>query len=112
MSSFSAWLTIKGLGQQGKRPEYEYEIPLEDANELLGLCMGAVIEKKRYRLDVQGHVWEVDEFGGENKGLIIAEVELGSIDEPVAIPEWVQMEVTDDPRYLNSSLVTRPFLSW
>ena len=108
-----AFLTIKALEQGAVRSEYEYEIPLPDAVSLLDeLCEYPLIEKKRYKINYEGLVWEVDEFFGENEGLIIAEVELSDENQVIAIPDWVGEEVTDDPRYLNANLVKNPYKSW
>lgn len=106
-------LTIKGLTVNLARPEYEYPIPVEDANELLDtLCLKPIIEKTRYTIEYAGLLWEVDEFEGENAGLIIAEVELTAADQRILLPDWVGKEVTDDPRYYNASLITHPFATW
>ena len=107
-----AYLTIKGMAVGPTRPEFEYEIPYEDAKELLTLCEKPLIEKDRYRLEEGGVVWEIDEFFGENLGLIIAEVELESEGQPFPKPEWVGEEVTGDPRYFNSNLVKKPYTKW
>jgi len=107
-----AYLTIKGMAVGATRPEYEYEIPYEDAKELLNLCETPLIEKDRYRVEEGGVVWEIDEFFGENQGLIIAEVELESEDQPFTKPVWVGEEVTGDPRYFNSNLVKKPYTKW
>jgi len=107
------YLTIKGKAVALVRPEYEYEIPFQDAHELLDhLCQRPLIEKIRHRIPVDAVVWEIDEFLGENMGLVVAEVELTSADQPFTKPAWLGEEVTDDPRYLNASLVTRPFTRW
>lgn len=107
------YLTIKGLSRGAARAEYEYEIPLGEANEMLdSLCHRPLIEKKRYRIPAGDLVWEVDEFEGENAGLIVAEVELKSADQPVDLPPWAGQEVTDDPRYYNASLVRNPYGRW
>lgn len=107
------YLTIKGKAVELARPEYEYEIPVADAHELLNqLCQRPLIEKIRHRLPIDDVVWEIDEFLGENAGLVVAEVELTSADQPFAKPAWLGEEVTDDPRYLNASLVTLPFTHW
>jgi CYTH domain-containing protein len=107
------WLTIKGETSGVSRAEYEYPIPLAHANELLDtLCIKPVIEKTRYRIEHRGLVWEVDEFEGENAGLVIAEVELESEGQAIERPEWVGEEVTGDPRYYNVSLVSKPWSSW
>lgn len=108
-----AYLTIKGQAQGVTRLEYEYPIPLAEAQELLEhLCMKPLIEKTRYRIEFRGRLWEVDEFAGENQGLVVAEVELESPDQPLELPDWVGEEVTHDPRYLNASLVEHPFSRW
>ncbi len=108
-----AYLTIKGQTQGMTRLEYEYPLPLADAQELLEqLCLRPLIEKTRYRTCYRGRVWEVDEFAGENQGLVVAEVELESPDQPLELPDWVGEEVTHDPRYLNANLVEHPFSRW
>lgn len=107
------YLTIKGKSSGAARLEYEYEIPAADANELLDLlCQRPLIEKVRYKIAFAGMTWEVDEFEGENAGLLIAEVELQSEDQSVELPPWVGDEVTGDRRYYNASLIARPFSSW
>lgn len=108
-----AFLTIKGTAAGAVRPEYEYRIPLSDAMEMLDeLCEKPLIEKIRYRVPVGSHVWEVDVFGGDNEGLVVAEVELSRPDERIDIPVWAGREVTGDPRYYNANLVRRPFTTW
>ena len=95
------------------RPEYEYAIPLEDANEMLDtLCLKPIIEKVRYSIEHDGLLWEVDEFEGENAGLVIAEVELARADQTILLPDWIGEEVTDDARYYNASLIANPFAKW
>lgn len=107
------FLTIKGLSQGVSRTEYEYEIPAADANAMLDtLCHRPLIEKTRYRLPAGELVWEIDEFAGDNAGLIVAEVELTSADQPVQPPGWVGREVTDDPRYYNANLARTPYCTW
>jgi adenylate cyclase len=107
------FLTIKGASQGYSRAEYEYNIPAADALEMLRqLCQQPLIEKMRYKIPVQGLVWEVDEFAGENQGLIMAEVELQSPDQEVVLPSWIGKEVTGDPRYYNASLAKFPFKDW
>jgi adenylate cyclase len=107
------YLTIKGKSSGAARLEYEYEIPAADANELLDLlCQRPLIEKVRYKITFAGMTWEVDEFEGENAGLLIAEVELQSEDQRVELPPWVGEEVTGDRRYYNASLIAQPFSSW
>lgn len=108
-----AFLTIKSGGAAVARLEFEYEVPLADANVLLDtLCRRPLIEKTRYEVDVEGVLWVVDVFSGENTGLIVAEVELASEDQVVAPPPWTGAEVTQEPRYLNAALSERPFSAW
>jgi adenylate cyclase len=107
------FLTIKGITVGASRPEYEYEIPLKDANEMLDqLCERPLIEKTRYRISHAGLVWEVDQFGGDNRGLVTVEVELKDEHQTVTLPDWVGEEVTGDPRYFNANLVAKPFTQW
>lgn len=112
ISGQRALLTVKGPSHGLSRPEFEYEIPLPDGFELLGLCEGPLIEKIRYRVLVEGLVWEIDEFSGDNEGLIVAEVELASEDQSVPLPPWIGSEVSEDSRYTNSSLSLHPFKEW
>lgn len=107
-----AWLTIKGETVGMARPEFEYPIPLTDAGELLALCQQPLIEKVRYRIEHAGQVWEVDEFAGDNAGLVLAEIELLSADQSLELPDWVGEEVTQDPRYYNASLQMTPYRLW
>ena len=107
-----AVLTIKGASEGATRLEFEYNIPLKDARELLDLCEGPLIEKTRYKINYRGLVWEVDEFHGENEGLVVAECELRSEDQVIEKPTWVGKEVTADPRYYNANLVAHPFTLW
>ncbi len=106
-------LTIKGLTVGAARLEYEYEIPLAEANELLDeLCEKPIIEKSRRKIEFDDLIWEIDEFFGVNAGLIVAEVELDDEDQSFAKPSWVAQEVTDDPRYYNANLVREPYCQW
>jgi adenylate cyclase len=107
-----AYLTIKGVSVGASRAEFEYEIPMADAQELLRLCEGPIIEKKRHIVVHDGMRWEIDEFFGDNDGLVVAEIELENADQDVALPEWVGKEVTEDPRYFNSSLARTPYKAW
>ena len=108
-----AFLTVKGPNSGITRAEFEYEIPLEDARAMLeALAEKPLIEKTRYKIAMGGHVWEVDEFEGENAGLIVAEIELGSENEAFEKPEWIGEEVSGDPRYYNSSLIAHPYRTW
>ena len=107
-----AYLTIKGIAVGASRLEFEYEVPLKDAAELLEICEKPLIEKRRYRVLEGGLIWEVDEFFGENEGLIVAEVELESEDQAFHKPDWIGEEVTGDPRYFNSNLIRNPYTNW
>lgn len=106
-------LTIKGKTRGISRAEYEYQIPAGEAAQLLAtLCLQPLIEKIRYPVEHAGLIWEIDEFSGENHGLIIAEVELESAEEILELPDWIGQEVSDDPRYYNANLVQHPFCRW
>ena len=102
-------LTVKGPTEGMRRLEFEYQIPLQDAKELMKLCPKPPVEKYRTRVPHGGVVWEVDEFVGSNRGLVIAEVELESEQQELTFPDWVGEEVTGDPRYYNSNLARNPF---
>lgn len=107
------YLTVKGITVGATRVEYEYEIPAGECDAMLdGLAEKPIIEKKRYKIGFGGLTWEVDEFFGENAGLIVAEVELASEDQAFDKPSWAGREVTGDPRYFNSNLIAHPFSSW
>lgn len=107
------FLTIKGISVGATRLEYEYEIPFEEADELLNeLCEKPLIEKNRYKVNIGEHTWEIDEFFGENEGLVVAEIELESEKQEFIKPQWVGEEVTGDPRYFNSNLIKNPFRHW
>jgi len=107
------FMTIKGITKGATRLEYEYEIPVKDANELLdALCEQPIIDKVRYKIPMGEFVWEIDEFHGENEGLVVAEVELTSEDQEYPKPPWIGDEVTGDPRYYNSNLIENPFINW
>lgn len=108
-----ATLNFKGLTIGRQRSEYEYAIPLADAREMIAAyCGGRLIEKRRHLVDYAGHRWEIDEFGGANAGLTVAELELARPDEAFAPPPWLGREVTDEPRYYNIALVQRPYGEW
>ena len=107
-----AFLTIKGESVGARRAEFEYPIPLWDARELLTLCEQPLVEKKRRKILHEGFIWEVDEFLGENLGLVVAEIELPAEDTSFERPEWVGEEVTEDARYFNSKLSRTPFSRW
>lgn len=109
----TAFLTIKGKAKGLTRPEFEYEIPVADAQDLLdNLCEKPLIEKTRRKISFRGNVWEVDEFFGENAGLVIAEVELETENQSFEKPEWIAREVTGDKRYYNANLIANPFRNW
>lgn len=109
----AAKLTIKGKNEGLARAEFEYPIPLDDANAMLdSLCAKPLIEKTRYCRTEHGLVWEIDVFEGENEGLIVAEVELEREDQQVNLPDWVGQEVSGDPRYYNVNLVSNPYRGW
>jgi CYTH domain-containing protein len=109
----SGFITIKGETQGATRREFEYAIPRADALELLAhLCEPPLIEKRRYAIDYAGKRWIIDEFFGDNAGLIVAEIELQSEDEPLELPDWIGSEVTYDPRYFNANLCVHPFSAW
>ncbi|MDH5857306.1 CYTH domain-containing protein [Lampropedia aestuarii] len=107
-----AFLTIKGITQGATRQEFEYPIPVADAQSLLALCGAGVIDKYRHRFVHAGKTWEVDAFLGDNQGLVVAEIELASEDEVFDKPDWLGEEVTHDARYYNANLSTLPFVHW
>lgn len=107
------YLTLKGPAVGISRSEFEYSIPAADAQAILQeLCSGPIIEKYRYRIPWDGLVWEIDEFLGENQGLVLAEIELTAEEQTIRLPDWIATEVTGDVRYYNSNLVNHPFQSW
>jgi len=106
------FLTIKGLSVGATRPEFEYKIPKNDAVRLLENFAVAGLTKVRYYINYKNKVWEVDEFAGENSGLIIAEIELSSENEQYEIPEWIEKEVTGEAKYYNSNLSKNPYKNW
>jgi len=110
----TGYLTIKGIVSASgtSRYEWEKEIPAEEAYELLKICEPGVIDKTRYEVKSGIHTFEVDEFYGENLGLVVAEVELTREDEPIVKPAWLGPEVTGDPRYYNSMLIKTPYTKW
>ena len=108
-----AFLTIKGKSHGISRLEFEYPIPLQDAQVMLtNLCQEVIVEKTRYLIVHKGHTWELDIFEGTNKGLILAEIELTSEDETFTQPSWVTQNVTEDNRYANSNLIHNPYSLW
>ncbi len=107
------YITIKGPSSGISRPEFEYDIPFEEAHEIINnLCEKPIIEKYRYKVIHDGLMWEVDEFIGDNEGLTIAEIELSLENQEISFPKWLGEEVTHDRRYYNSSLVKKPYKSW
>lgn len=108
-----AKLTIKGITTGVTRAEFEYTLPMEDAAILLDhLCEQPLIDKHRHKEVHGGRTWEIDVFHGENEGLVVAEVELGSEDEAITLPPWAAKEVSSDPRYFNSNLLKHPYRNW
>lgn len=108
-----AYLTIKGSITGITRLEFEYEIPAEDANQILDeLCIKPLIEKIRYDINIGGFNWEIDQFLGENAGLVVAEIELEDENQEFTKPEWIGKEVSDDFRYRNAYLVNNPYRNW
>ncbi len=106
-------LNIKSMTLGIRRQEYEYEIPIADAKEMLDtLSVGPVIEKTRYFVEHKGHTWEIDVFAGDNEGLIVAEIELSSEHELFSVPEWVGADVSHEERYYNVCLVNNPYKDW
>ena len=108
----SGFITIKGKSTGASRLEFEYEIPIEDAIELINKFCSNLIEKTRHIVIHDDNTWEVDEFKGLNEGLIVAEIELTSEDEKYSIPNWIDKNVTEDLRYANSNLTIKPFTTW
>lgn len=107
-----SFLTIKGISKGFSRQEFEYAIPLTDAESLLQMCEGPLIEKTRYFIQQGEQLWEIDEFFGDNEGLILAEAELEAENHQLEIPDWIGEEVSHDKRYFNSNLAFYPFPDW
>lgn len=108
-----AWINIKSATLGTQRQEYEYLIPVSDANEMLDtLCDKPLIEKTRHFVTYEGYLWEIDEFANENQGLIVAEVELSSVGELFSKPAWLGLEVSEDVRYYNNMLAKQPYSTW
>jgi adenylate cyclase len=108
----AAWLTVKGASAGATRAEFEYPIPVADALEMLALCDGPLIRKTRRVVVHAGATWEIDEFEGDNAGLVVAEIELASEDTAFEPPPWLGAEVTHDARYFNSNLAAEPYSTW
>jgi len=107
-----AFLNIKSREAGPRRQEFELPLPVEDAQALLKLCVGGLVEKRRHLVRHGGHLWEVDEFRGDNAGLVVAEIELSSVDEAFSRPAWLGDEVTEEARYYNLALAAHPFSRW
>lgn len=108
-----AWLTIKGKSEGAVRAEFEFPLPVDEGEEILGtLCLHPLIEKTRYTVEYGGKTWEIDVFAGANAGLVVAEVELDDAGEEVDLPSWAGDEVTEDGRYSNAALVLHPWPQW
>ena len=108
----TAALNLKSRELGSMRQEFDYPIPLADAEALLALCVGGLIDKTRHYVTIGAHLWEVDEFHGDNAGLVVAEIELGAVDEAFERPAWLGAEVTGHARYYNLALAERPFAHW
>lgn len=107
------YLTLKGKTKGSTRSEFEYPIPVADAQEMLDtLCDRPLIEKIRYKIEIHGLCWEVDQFLGDNEGLLLAEVELETEAQTISLPSWIAQEVTNDLRYYNVNLVQNPYKNW
>ena len=107
-----AYLNLKSRELGHTRQEFDYPIPVADARALLALCVGGLIDKRRHLVRHGGHLWEVDEFLGDNAGLVVAEIELDDAGEAFERPDWLGVEVTDDARYYNLALASRPYRDW
>jgi len=113
LSGDQGFLTIKGATCNASRKEFEYPVPKQDAREMLLLfCKEPLIEKIRYQIQFKGFEWVIDEFSGDNQGLVVAEIELDSIDQPFEKPDWIGKEVTHEPKYFNSNLIEKPYSTW
>lgn len=110
----AAWITLKGSTTGISRAEFEYPLPVDDAREMLKIfpIAGMVLRKTRYAFTVGEQLWEADIFEGENKGLMVAEIELDHPEQAIMLPAWIEKEVSDDPRYFNSNLAIHPYRSW
>jgi adenylate cyclase len=108
----AAFLNLKSRELGHTRQEFDYQIPVADARALLALCVGGVVDKRRHYVNHEGHLWEVDEFLGDNAGLVVAEIELEHADEAFVKPVWAGRQVTDAARYYNLALASRPYSQW
>ena len=107
-----AYLNLKSRERGHTRQEFNYAIPVDEARSLLALCVGGLIDKRRHYVNHEGHLWEVDEFLGDNAGLVVAEIELQHADEAFALPDWAGRQVTDALRYYNLALASHPYSQW
>lgn len=112
LTDIAAFLTIKGLGIGISRAEFEYSIPLDEAQQLLDGFCDSVVSKIRYFITHDNKLWEVDEFLGDNEGLMVAEIELDEENESFSLPDWVGREVTSEKKYSNSNLAKKPYKTW
>lgn len=112
ISGAHAWLTLKGYISDVSRSEFEYEIPLEHAQTMMDTMCPFKMEKRRYRVEFEGFLYEIDEYGGENAPLIVAEIELPSEDTPFAKPDWLGAEITSDGKFTNAYLSKHPYSAW
>ncbi len=108
----AAFLNIKSAQAGPQRLEFDYPIPVAEAEQLLGLCVGGLVRKRRHYVRHGAHLWEIDEFEGPNAGLVVAEIELEAVDAPFARPDWLGAEVTELRRYYNLALAARPYAEW
>ena len=108
----AAFLNIKSREPGPSRQEFDYAIPIADARALLKLCVGGLVDKRRHHVEFEGHLWEIDEFLGDNAGLVVAEIELAGVDEAFARPDWLGAEATHAHRYYNLALASRPYSQW
>lgn len=107
-----AYLNLKSRERGHTRQEFNYPVPVQDARDLLALCVGGLIDKRRHYVNHAGHLWEVDEFMGDNAGLVVAELELQRADEAFVMPPWAGRQVTDALRYYNLALASKPYSQW
>lgn len=108
----AARLNVKSRELGSTRQEFDYPIPMDDARALLALCVGGIIDKRRHLVEHAGHLWEIDEFLGDNAGLVVAEIELRSVDEGFSRPAWLGVDATHAQRYYNLALASRPYSQW
>lgn len=112
IAGLDANLNIKSRETGARRQEFEYPIPVSDAESLMALSCGPAIDKTRHYVNFGAHCWEIDEFGGDNAGLVVAEIELDAVDEAFEKPDWLGREVTEFPRYYNLALSSKPYNAW